>query len=77
MTLISNAIESDEFKEAIPIFHNWRASHAFPMQIMLDLLKGVAIFAKDCFGHPSLSNRQKLNAANQCLRRPSRPASLD
>ena len=38
--------------------------------------KGVAIFAKDCFGHPSPSNRQKLNATNQCLRRPSRPASL-
>ena len=38
--------------------------------------KGVAIFAKDCFGHPSPSNRQKLNATNHCLRRPSRPAPL-
>ena len=37
---------------------------------------GVAIFAKDCFGHPSPSNRQKLNATNHCLRRPSRPAPL-
>jgi hypothetical protein len=27
-----------------------------------NIKKGVAIFAKDCFGHPSPSNRQKLNA---------------
>jgi hypothetical protein len=26
------------------------------------LLRGVAIFAKACFGHPSPSKRQKLNA---------------
>ena len=38
--------------------------------------KGVAIFAKDCFGHPSPSNRQKLNATNHCLRRPSRSLRL-
>lgn len=36
-------IESEEFKESIPIFHNWRSSHAFPMQIMLNLLRKNAV----------------------------------
>ena len=35
-----------------------------------------AIFATACFGHPSPSNRQKLNATNHCLRRPSRSLRL-
>ena len=39
-------------------------------------LKGIAIFAKACFGHPGPSKRQKLNATSQSLRRPSRPATL-
>ena len=33
--------------------------------------RGVAIFAKACFGRPSPSKQQKLNATYQCLRRPS------
>lgn len=37
--------DSAEFKEALPIFHNWRAAHAFPMQIILDLLRKNAIKA--------------------------------
>ena len=41
--LLEEDIESDEFKEAVPIFHNWRSSHAFPMQIMLDLLRKNAV----------------------------------
>ncbi|MDD1611763.1 MAG: hypothetical protein LUQ57_01335 [Methylococcaceae bacterium] len=35
--------------------------------------RGVAIFAKACFGHPSPSKLQKLRD-RYCLRRPSRPA---
>ena len=38
--------------------------------------KGVAIFAKACFGHPSPSKRQKLNATANACGCPSRPASL-
>lgn len=38
-SLLSADIKSDEFKKAVPVFHNWRSSHAFPMQIMLDLLR--------------------------------------
>ena len=38
--------------------------------------KGVAIFAKACFGHPSPSKRQKLNATAHACGCPSRPASL-
>ena len=41
-SIISAPVDSDEFKEAVPIFHNWRAAHAFPMQIMLDLLRKTA-----------------------------------
>lgn len=37
--LLKAKVESEEFQEAVPIFHNWRSSHAFPMQIMLDLLR--------------------------------------
>lgn len=32
-------LKSTEFQDAITIFLNWRSSHAFPMQIMLDLLR--------------------------------------
>ncbi len=42
-SIIEHPLESLEFREAIPIFHNWRAAHAFPMQIMLDLLRKNAI----------------------------------
>jgi len=42
-TLIKSKVESKEFKEAVPVFHNWRSAHAFPMQIMLDLLRKNAI----------------------------------
>jgi ppGpp synthetase/RelA/SpoT-type nucleotidyltranferase len=41
--IIEKDVDSLEFKEAIPILHNWRASHAFPMQIMLDLLRKNAL----------------------------------
>lgn len=41
--LIKSDVNSKKFKEAIPVFHNWRSSHAFPMQIMLDLLRKNAI----------------------------------
>ena len=41
--VLSLDVESQEFKWAIPIFHNWRSAHAFPMQIMLDLLRKNAI----------------------------------
>ncbi|MBT3043622.1 MAG: RelA/SpoT domain-containing protein [Candidatus Thiodiazotropha sp. (ex Codakia orbicularis)] len=37
--LVKADIDSTEFKESIPVFHNWRSAHAFPMQIMLDLLR--------------------------------------
>ncbi len=43
---------------------------AFQVIIILKAIRGVAIFAKACFGHPSPSTRQKLNAAGLCLRRP-------
>lgn len=36
-------LESQEFLDSIPIFYNWRSAHAFPMQIMLDLLRKTAI----------------------------------
>ncbi|MEQ1622407.1 MAG: hypothetical protein ABL919_13450, partial [Methylococcales bacterium] len=35
--------ETDLFYEASVILHNWRSSHAFPMQIMLDFLRKNAI----------------------------------
>ncbi|MDD2942720.1 MAG: RelA/SpoT domain-containing protein [bacterium] len=38
-SIINASANSREFKEAIPVFHNWRSAHAFPMQIMLDLLR--------------------------------------
>jgi len=41
--IVKAPIESNEFKLAIPIFHNWRAAHAFPTQILLDLLRKNAI----------------------------------
>lgn len=37
--LIKADVNSSEFNDAIPVFHNWRSAHAFPMQIMLDLLR--------------------------------------
>jgi len=37
--LVISEIDSDDFKLATPVLHNWRSSHAFPMQIMLDLLR--------------------------------------
>jgi hypothetical protein len=44
--------------------------------VILYKKKGVAIFAKACFGHPSPSKRQKLNATANACGCPSRPASL-
>ncbi|GEK47381.1 (p)ppGpp synthetase [Bisbaumannia pacifica] len=38
-SLLTAEVDSDEFQEAVPVFYNWRSSHAFPMQIMLDLLR--------------------------------------
>jgi len=39
--LLKDDIKSNEFQEAIPVFYNWRSSHAFPMQIMLNLLRKI------------------------------------
>lgn len=41
--LLYSDIDSKEFYRSIPIFRNWRSAHAFPMQIMLDLLRKNAI----------------------------------
>jgi ppGpp synthetase/RelA/SpoT-type nucleotidyltranferase len=41
--LVVVELKSKEFKEAAKVFHNWRSAHAFPMQIMLDLLRKNAI----------------------------------
>jgi hypothetical protein len=38
--------------------------------------RGVAIFAKACFGHPSPSKRQKLNATANAFGAPIRPRHL-
>jgi ppGpp synthetase/RelA/SpoT-type nucleotidyltranferase len=38
-SLVHAEIQSKEFDDAIPIFFNWRSAHAFPMQIMLSLLR--------------------------------------
>ncbi|SHN92615.1 hypothetical protein BHECKSOX_1145, partial [Bathymodiolus heckerae thiotrophic gill symbiont] len=40
------------------------------------LERGVAIFAKACFGHPSPSKRQKLNATANAFGAPIRPRHL-
>lgn len=39
------AVDVDEkkFRESVPVFFNWRSAHAFPMQIMLDLLRKNAL----------------------------------
>lgn len=42
-SLILAKVESEDFVNAIPVFHNWRSSHAFPMHIMLDLLRKTAV----------------------------------
>jgi len=39
-------------------------------------MRGFAIFAKACFGHPSLSQRQKLNATVNAFGAPIRPRHL-
>ena len=39
-------------------------------------MRGVAIFAKACFGHPSPSKRQKLNATVNAFGAPIRPRHL-
>jgi len=39
-------------------------------------VRGVAIFAKACFGHPSPSKRQKLNATVHSFGAPIRPRHL-
>ncbi len=42
-SFLSAPLKSPEFKKAIPVFTNWRAAHAFPTQILLDLLRKNAI----------------------------------
>jgi len=42
-SILESDIDSKEFRQSAEIFHNWRAAHAFPMQIMLDLLRKNAI----------------------------------
>ncbi len=42
-SLITAPVDDQKFIDAIPIFFNWRSAHAFPMQIMLDLLRKNAI----------------------------------
>ncbi len=39
ISLLRADLGTDEFYNASLIFHNWRSAHAFPMQIMLDLLR--------------------------------------
>jgi len=41
--LVSADVDSLDFKKSVPILFNWRDAHAFPMQIMLDLLRKNAI----------------------------------
>ncbi len=41
--LVKANVDNAKFRDSIPIFHNWRSAHAFPMQIMLDLLRKNAI----------------------------------
>lgn len=41
--LLSGDIYSPDFDEAFEVFFNWRAAHAFPMQIMLDFMRKNAI----------------------------------
>lgn len=36
---VSAHIDSEEFEASIPVLLNWRAAHAFPMQIILDLVR--------------------------------------
>jgi len=43
INLIKADLDSQEFIDAVPIFYNWRSSHAFPMQIMLDFLRKNAL----------------------------------
>jgi len=42
-SILEAEVDSDEFREAVPVFHNWRSAHAFPMQIILDLARKNAI----------------------------------
>ncbi|MCX5864426.1 MAG: RelA/SpoT domain-containing protein [Deltaproteobacteria bacterium] len=41
--LVGPGVTVQQVREAIPVFFNWRSAHAFPMQIMLDLLRKNAI----------------------------------
>lgn len=41
--LASTETDDEKFRAAVPVFFNWRSAHAFPMQIMLDLLRKNAI----------------------------------
>lgn len=38
-TLLQPPANISDISEAVSVFHNWRAAHAFPTQIMLDLLR--------------------------------------
>ena len=44
--------------------------------VIREAQRGVAIFAKACFGHPSPSKRQKLNATVNAFGAPIRPRHL-
>jgi hypothetical protein len=46
------------------------------MNVNNESKRGVAIFAKACFGHPSPSKRQKLNATANAFGAPIRPRPL-
>lgn len=41
--LFSSKETFQEFEDAVSVFHNWRAAHAFPMHIMLNLLRKSAL----------------------------------
>ena len=50
--------------------------NSFPIFIKQNHERGVAIFAKACFGHPSQNKRQKLNATVNAFGAPIRPRHL-
>ena len=41
--LVHSDISSEEYAAELPVLQNWRSSHAFPMQVMLDFLRKNAL----------------------------------
>lgn len=37
--MVNSNVLTQEWRDSVPVFLNWRSAHAFPMQIMLDLLR--------------------------------------